>query len=238
MSRAIVALASVAACLALVPARAHAYLDGARFVDPVLEGGAGGRFFTGAPGDGYGCVVCHGGGGTAAVTIEGLPEGGWAPGERYDLSVVFPEGSRSAGAVLEIADENGDPVGDLDLVPDAELEDADRCRDDTAAVVLAPLSGRAVARAEVCGARRLRARWTAPAAPATGVRLFASAVLGDDSGDPTGDPAITLTRPLRARGAPALEDGRLGQSCAARPGRGGLLPLALLALAVLRLSRR
>jgi hypothetical protein len=222
--------------LALLPARARAYLEPARFTDPVLEGGAGGRFFTGAPGDGYGCAVCHDGG-AAEVGVEGLPEGGFEPGAEYDLALIFPADARSAGAVIEIADEMGEAVGALALVPEGELEDADRCRDDAPAVALVPADDRLLARAEVCGARRARVRWTAPDGPVSGVRLFASAVLGDDSGDPTGDPTVTLVRPLRARSAPLLEAGRLGTRCSAAAARADA-PLLLALALLLAIARR
>ncbi len=228
--------ALLAMAIALVPTTARAYLDAARFTAPVLEGGAGGRFFTGAPDDGYGCAVCHDGG-AAEVVVEGLPEGGFEPGADYDLALIFPDDARSAGAVIEVADERGEAVGALALVPESELEDGDRCRDDTPAVALVPAEDRLVARAEVCGARRARVRWTAPDEPVSGVRLFASAVLGDDSGDPTGDPTVTLVRPLRARSAPPLEAGRLGARCsaaAARTEAPALLLAALLLAVVLR----
>lgn len=219
-----------------LPASARAYIEPARFTDPVLEGGAGGRFFTGAPGDGYGCAVCHDGG-AAAVGVEGLPAGGFEPGAEYDLALVFPADARSAGAVIEIADEAGEAVGTLALVPESELADDERCRDDTPAVALVPAEDRLVARAAICGARRARVRWTAPDEPAAGVRLFASAVLGDDSGDPTGDPTITLVRPLRARSAPPLEAGRLGTRCSAVTARADA-PVLLVAGLLLAIALR
>lgn len=228
--------AAILLATALVPAPALAYRDGARFVEPVLEGGAGGRFFSGAPRDGYGCAVCHEGA-AASVTVEGIPSAGWDPGATYDLSVIFPAGARSVGAVLEVASEEGDGVGDLELVPDAELEAADRCRDDTAAVDLAPVTGRHVARADACGATRARVRWTAPpAAVAGGVRLFVGAVVADDSGDFTGDAAVTLVRPLRARGAPEVEAGTLAQRCSAAPARTGPGPVWLASVVALVLG--
>ncbi len=230
-------MASFALFLSLAPSRAHAYLEGTRFLDPALEGGAGGRLFTGAPRDGYGCAVCHAGGATPDVRLEGLPEDGWDPGQTYELSLVFPMGARSTGAVLEVADARGDGVGELVLVPDAELEDADRCRDMGAAVTLAPITGRLVARADVCGASRARVRWTAPAAPVSDVRLFFSAVVADDSGDPSGDAAITDARTLRARGAPDLEGGRLGQRCSASVGESPV-PWGVMLFLVAFLARR
>lgn len=234
-------LAILVACCALAaPSPVRAYLDGARFEAPALEGGGGGRFFSGAPADGYGCAVCHSGGTAPVISVAGLPAEGWSPGVTYDLTVAFPEGTRSGGAVVEIADGSGSGVGTLEAIPDAELEAADRCRTGTGATSIVPLADRALARTEVCGAARARVRWTAPTSPVTGLRVFASMVVANDSGDPTGDGATTTATPLRARGAPELEAGHLGQRCSiARgdPPGDRFLPAAWL-IVVLALARR
>jgi hypothetical protein len=91
----------------LAPPRAQAYLDGRTFEDDAVNGGGGGRLFTGAPGDGYDCSVCHRGGAPLALTVEGIPSEGWEPGRTYVLAIPFPEGARNVGAVIEVADERG-----------------------------------------------------------------------------------------------------------------------------------
>lgn len=229
----------------LAPASARAYLDGRTFTDPAVTGGGGGRLFTGAPGDGYDCAVCHRGGAPLALVVEGLPEGGWQPGQRYDLSIAFPEGPRNVGAAIEIADEQGRPVGSLATLPEDDLTDLDRCRTGTAAVAPMDVEDRTVARSEPCGARRARVRWTAPSAPVPSVRMFASVVAADDSGDPSGDSTGRVVQPLRALGEPPFEGGTLSARCSvsagSRPPRLtlGTLPLhTVLGLVVLGLWGR
>jgi hypothetical protein len=227
-----------ALALAATPGAARAYADGAVFAEPATSGGGGGRFFSGAPADGYTCAVCHRGGGSFAPTVGGLAPDGYRPGETYTLSIEFPSAIRNVGAILEIADGTGRGAGSLELVPDGELEAADECRIGGNAMERVPAPDRLVARAEVCGARRARVRWTAPATPVASLRLFASLVAADDSGDPSGDATAQIAQPLRALGGADLEGGRLSSTCAASPGPtspGALL--ALIAAALFTVAR-
>jgi hypothetical protein len=230
--------------LVAIASPAHAYLDPARFDAPAIDGGAGGRSFTGAPRDGYGCSVCHRGGTPPAVEITGIPDEGWDPGRTYELVVAMPEGVRSAGAAIEIADQEGDAVGTLALVPVAEQQAADQCARDPlrglAATAIVPVPDRLIARTTVCGAERARVRWTAPAEPVTGVRVFAAMVASDDSGDPSGDGASVTARPLRARGAPDVEGAVLSARCSAAAGGpfAGSVPLVAASAWVLLRRRR
>jgi hypothetical protein len=216
-----IALGTVVLSLASAQ-RARAYLDGSRFLAPAIEGGAGGRFFTGAPADGYTCSVCHREGQPFALALEGLPAEGWEAGQTYDLRIAFPAEARNVGAMIEIADAEGRGQGTLATVPDAELETADRCRTgEGATTVVLGVIGRQLARTDVCGAARARIRWTAPPMPIAGLRLHATAVLGDGSGDPRGDGSAVLVQPLRARGAPAPEGATLAPRCAVPAGERG-----------------
>lgn len=219
---------------------ARAYLDTARFEAPAIEGGGGGRSFTGAPADGYTCAVCHRGGGSPALDVAGIPEDGWEPGATYELVVTLPAATRNAGAALEIAGDDGRGRGAIAIVPDAELEAGDRCRDGVTATTLALDAGeRLVARTNVCGAARARVRWTAPPTAESGVRLFVSAVAGNDSADPSGDGASAVVLPLRARGAPEAEGAMLGQRCSTTQGAGSTgVAATTLALAALVLGWR
>jgi hypothetical protein len=219
---------------------AHAYTEGTRFDAPATDGGAGGRYFTGSPRDGYGCGVCHRGGAAIDPVVTGLPIDGWEPGQTYDLAIAFPPAAANAGAMLEIADDAGRALGTLAVLPDAELDPADRCSTGLGAMTLVSVPDRQVARASVCGAARARVRWTAPDTTAVEGRLFASVVAADASGDPSGDASITFARPLRARGAPPLEAGRLGQRCSVAFGRSSppWLWLTLLVAALVAPRRR
>jgi len=237
------ALLAVGGTSLFAPARAHAYLDGRTFTDDAITGGGGGRYFTGAPGDGYDCAVCHRGGAPLSLAVEGVPADGWQPGQRYDLSIAFPEGPRNVSAMLEIADEEGSAVGMLAALPEDDLADLDRCRVGTSAVVPVDVAGRTVVRVEPCGARRARVRWTAPSAPVTSVRLFASIVAADDSGEPGGDSTGRVVQPLRAMSEPPFEGGTLSARCSTsasspRAASWWLGGMAVAALATRARSRR
>ena len=211
MSRALAIACALSALL--LPARASAYLDGRQFEAPVIEGGGGGRFFTGAPADGYTCAVCHRGGGSPQIQVDGIPAEGWDPGATYELAITLPTITRNTGATLEIADVNGVGAGTLGVLPDADLVAADRCRTMERATGLVTLPGRLVARTEVCGATQTRVLWTAPAIIPEELRLFVVTVAGNDSSDVSGDGVSTLAIPLRARGSPEIGAGRLEQRC-------------------------
>lgn len=59
------------------------------FADPV-DGGAGGRWFTGSPADGYTCSVCHEGGRQWPVQVDGLPTGqGYLPDPNKPYSITL-----------------------------------------------------------------------------------------------------------------------------------------------------
>jgi hypothetical protein len=234
-SQASLAALAVAIVSAGVPAAARAYRDPATFSAPVLEGGAAGRAFSGAPADGYTCNVCHRGGHAPRVTVSGVPDAGWEPGITYDLTVSFPEGARTVGAALEFSGPDGRAAGALELPAEGDLEAADRCRDGTVATVRESGRGRSVVRTRGCGARQVRVRWTAPDVASPGVRLFVAAVAADDSGTPDGDGASALALPLAQRGAPPVEGPTVTQrgcTAAAAPDRrepavgAGLLVLA------------
>jgi hypothetical protein len=226
----------------LAPPRAQAYLDGRTFEDDAVNGGGGGRLFTGAPGDGYDCSVCHRGGAPLALTVEGIPSEGWEPGRTYVLAIPFPEGARNVGAVIEVADERGRGAGTLEGLAAGELTAEDLCRGDAPAAHGVEAEARTVARADVCGAQRLAVRWTAPSTPVTSLRVFASVVAADDSGDPSGDATGRSASALRARGEPALEGGRLTAGCAVHGGssasRWTLVTMLALTLAARRRRTR
>jgi hypothetical protein len=215
--------ASATALLVLAvaaPPAARAYRDLATFGAPVLAGGAAGRAFTGAPGDGYACGVCHRGGRAPHLDVAGLPAAGWEPGATYEIAVTFPADARTVGAALELATPDGRAAGAFVLPAEAALEAADRCRDGSTATARESAGGRIVARTQGCGARRVRVRWTAPDVTSPGVRLFVAAVAADDSGTPEGDGATALALPLPQRGVPPVEGPSVTQRGCAASGAG------------------
>lgn len=127
-----------AALAALVPVcgasgRAHAFSDARMFFADVSSGGTAGRWFTGSPADGYTCSVCHAGGRTWPVNVEGLPTGGYFPGEVYNLTLSWnefrareielftanPEADPVMGLVTELISDDGSGAGTIEV---AELE--------------------------------------------------------------------------------------------------------------------
>jgi hypothetical protein len=120
---------------------AYAFTEPRTYYDAASNGGGGNRFFTGSPAEGYGCAVCHTGPGRAwPLEINGLPEGGYEPGETYELVLRFDELSdhireqreegevpAAVGLVAELVAENGIGTGKLEVTPATEAEDGELC---------------------------------------------------------------------------------------------------------------
>lgn len=120
---------------------AYAFTEPRTYSDTPAHGGGGGRFFTGSPAEGYGCAVCHTGPGrTWPLSIEGLPDDGYEPGETYELVLRFEELSEhgrerreqgkvppAMGLVAELLAENGVGAGKLTISPADEAEDGELC---------------------------------------------------------------------------------------------------------------
>jgi hypothetical protein len=109
---------------------ARAFSEPLSYFDDAVNGGGGGRWFTGSPAEGYGCSVCHTGLPTQptwAFLVEGLPAAGYVPGAVYDLRLSWPDfaararqlrglmGTPSMGVVAELASETGTASGSLDI---------------------------------------------------------------------------------------------------------------------------
>lgn len=202
----------------LLPASALAYSNPADFDRAVTIGGGGGRHFTGAPGDGYRCAVCHVSAGEASLDIEGLPDE-FIPGESYEIYVSW-EGPRT-GIAFELALREGGAAGTVELI------EPGICVDMTEGARAQTIGDRTVVVVDACGAQTLGLRWTAPDAPQAW--LYYGLVEGDVSGDPLGDRTFSDVVPLRADGAPTPSV-EVGAACAAGGARSGwalFLPLLL-----------
>jgi hypothetical protein len=73
---------------------ALAFSEPSSYLDAPLQGGGGGRWFTGSPADGYSCDVCHTGSPTQPqypLYAAGFPEDGYVPGQTYELQLRWPE---------------------------------------------------------------------------------------------------------------------------------------------------
>ncbi len=91
--------------LALGAPDAAAFSDPGLFAAPALDGGGAGHQFTGAPGDGLACDVCHRGGPAPAFAIEGVPDE-LEPGTRYQVVVRWTDPAPHA-LQLELVDDAG-----------------------------------------------------------------------------------------------------------------------------------
>lgn len=187
----------------VVPATAFAYSNPADFDRPVEIGGGGGRHFTGAPGDGYRCSVCHLDAGEASLDIEGLPEE-FVPGTEYEIFISW-EGPRT-GIALELALRDGGAAGNVELI------EPGICVDMTEGARAQTIGDRMIVVVDACGAQTLGLRWTAPDAPQAW--LYYGLVEGDVSGDPFGDRTFSDVVPLQADGAPTPSV-EVGATCAA-----------------------
>ncbi len=218
---------------------AHAFSEPTLYGDEVVNGGGGGRFFTGAPLDGFTCAVCHQGGTPPELTISGFPSR-FVPGTSYDIVLSWQHPESPHALNLEVVDSDGRAAGELLLPPEDELQDDDRCilSEDEAlrqlqASYLTEFGERTVVGVRGCGARRLHFSFTAP--DTARVALTASVLRADGSDDPKGDGVRALRQVANRVGETARP---VVGSCAA--GRGGATwPLpSLVLLTLLRWRRR
>jgi hypothetical protein len=111
---------------------ALAFSEPSSYSDDAMKGGGGGRWFTGSPADGYGCDVCHTGNASQPnypLYAAGFPEGGYVPGQTYELQLRWPEFAAqdlavrammgadptSMGVVAEFVSESGIGSGVLEV---------------------------------------------------------------------------------------------------------------------------
>jgi len=215
---------SLATCL-MAPVSAAAYSSPSLYAaDPVKAGGGGGRAFTGAPGDGLDCGVCHRGGPRPTRALLGGPDGPYTPGATYQFELRWPEGA-SLGLTAEAVDPSGRSLGSLRLPGGADVLAEERCAGGGVAGRYVELAERRPIALGDCGATLLRFQWTAPAVATEG-DLYVAMVLGDGDGTPGGDGALAFTVPLTTEVA--------GAGCAVDGGGG----LAWAWLLLLRRRRR
>jgi MYXO-CTERM domain-containing protein len=228
----------VCLCALLCTSEARAFSDPFSFsITPIVAGG-GGRFFTGAPGDGYTCKSCHSGGTSPKVNVLGLPVSGYKPGTRYEISIRWPEPFTKVSLALELTDAQGKAAGSLRVPPLEETQEDEFCEPASEQVPAATLNdlteGKQVINMPDCGAKSLRFLWTAPATDVGQVWFAGSMVLSDGESDPYHDGVTDFGRVL---GSPATLSETTG-SCSVTRASGssglGLLPL-LAAAAFIRL---
>jgi len=198
---------------------AQAFSEPLLYGEDPINGGGGGRFFTGSPLDAYSCAVCHQGAEPPSVTLRGFPSS-FVAGKTYDISLTWTHPAAPHGLNLEIVDVDGRAAGELALPePDAVPAD-DRCTftddevfKDTQASYLVKSETRSIVGVRACGARALHFSFTAP--KTTKVALTASVVRSDKSEDVSGDGVLELRQIAYRNGESAPSEG-----CAALvPGR-------------------
>ena len=189
------------------PARAFSAQE--IFAEPSEEGGGAGRYFSGSPEDPFSCEVCHRGGDTPKVELEGLPER-FVPGEHYDVRVGFAGDEASHALHLELMQEDGTHA-DLVLPEESEATRKARCdglADSVPAFYVVDLGRRRVLGVQDCGASELTFSFTAPEVD----RLYfaLSVVRSDSSATATGDGTTQVRRVLRAESAASSGSGGCG----------------------------
>ncbi|MEY4512567.1 MAG: hypothetical protein RLZZ450_4689 [Pseudomonadota bacterium] len=230
-----------------VPTGSYAFYDPADFAAPALEGGGGGRFFTGSPADGQTCSTCHSGGQPPGVDVAGLPAR-YVPGATYELAVTWSPALGDVGATLEVTDEHGGPAGTLALPPAYAVRDDELCEPHSqrllATKLMHTVDGRAIAGAGVCGASAVRVQWTAPKANVGLVWLAGSVVVSNQKGDVGGDGVTSFVNSVPPFGSASAE--AMNHGCSAAPSArsaslpsfAGVLALGLLLLRGRRSRRR
>jgi hypothetical protein len=235
-------LAFAILALLAAPVRSRAFFDPATFTTPVLEGGGGGRFFTGSPADGQTCDTCHTGGQAPRVEVAGLPAR-YVPGATYELSVSWSPALGDVGAMLELTDEHGAGAGVLALPPSAEVSDDELCEPRTLQVLGTSLftaaHGRAIAGVGGCGASALRVQWTAPKPSRGTVWLAGAIVVSNQQGDTEGDGVTTFVASAPSFGQKAAASKHDGCSVLLGPQRTTFAgAVAFFALGLLFICRR
>jgi hypothetical protein len=175
----------------------------AKFDLPGINGGGGGKRFTGSPRQRYDCGVCHVGEvAKLSFTAAGdSPVSGYVAGKSYDLDLSIDGEAKAANVAVEVLDAKGAPAGTLANATGLPAEYL--CTDGTDPLELRDGATVAIARSCRQGLKSWRVRWTAPD-PAVGpVTLYAAGVDGNLDGAVRGDRAGWVQMGFKAPGAAA-----------------------------------
>lgn len=220
--------------------RAYAFSDPEKFKLSALEGGGGGRFFTGSPADGYTCSVCHRGAPEPEVVLRGFPLDAYEPGKTYDVEVTWTEPTEPHALALEVITPDGKSAGQLELVEDSKLDARSYCEQDLTlfpASYLTEVAGRRIVGVTDCGATVLRFRFTAPDEPVLAFSM--GMVRSDHEGDSQGDGALHVAHTLLRFGErPPPVVGKSSCSVSPTPGAALRLPWFVLALLTVGMTGR
>jgi hypothetical protein len=195
-----------------LPHPARAFQNPDTFAAEPTQGGGGGRFFTGAPLDGFTCDVCHRSESPPSVQVHGLPAGAYQAGGLYRVTIDWPDDLARVALAMEMTDRRGLAVGTWIDADPATLTPADLCTltsDTPTGTRILPLPGpRAVISAIDCGQHQTTLNWIAPAQsdPLVPVQLpdailSGALVVSNTNGKLAGDDAASFARNLAAPGA-------------------------------------
>lgn len=225
------------------PASAAAFSDVEGFAEAPSTGGAGGRRFTGSPGDPYTCKVCHEHGEPPAVRVMGLPIGGYEPSVAYEITVDWSDRLDKVAAAVELTDARGQRAGSVRLAGEDEQQSPELCAGNgrlAARMSMVSPAGeqadcsdasscRQVVYAEDCGAQRLRLLWTAPGRDVGPIWFGGVVVAADGDGTSEGDGATEVGRFVQSRQA-ELDGAGCSAWPAARSGSGAAQGLVVVLL--------
>jgi hypothetical protein len=181
-----------------VPAIAFAYSDQATYDDLAINGGAGGRYFTGSRVDGNGCSVCHVGPESNDFSIDLPASGALEAGKRYDVTVRWTSPEKPHSVHFEISNPNGSHA--MVEVPTV-LPKESMCGTMPAVYVI-DRGNRRIVGVEPCGASKVTASFVATGGP---IEVSVAGVAGDNSDSATGD--ATFERRITLGVARAGPDG-------------------------------
>lgn len=180
-----------------MPTAAQAFSDPALFGDGVDKGGGGGRFFTGSRLDGYACSVCHRGGATPTIIVDGIPDEPVA-GTRYELVIHWPDPDVPHALQLELLTASGTSPS-VTIAPAAMLPAASRCDQAAAgmpALYTVDAGIRRIVGVEDCHAASVTVSFVATGEP---IELAIGAVRSDGNGDVEGDGTFELRTTIGER---------------------------------------
>lgn len=241
-------LAASSFAFAATPVRA--YSDPSGFAsNPLDDGGGGGRWFTGSPGDGYTCAVCHSGAQGPPLVVEGLPIEGYIPGAMYEVTVDWPDTLLRAGVSAEITDERGAGAGTIHLPEGSTADVREECAAEFGQGILATqrnevpsvdpqLPSRVVLNVAACGAQRMRFLWVAPSPPMGTLWLSGAIVASDGMADVRGDGVTNFARPIGVGTSVPVASTVGGCSSAGSPSQASTQGWLLLACVVMFGRRR
>lgn len=214
------------AVLAAAPTAAQAYSEISRFAEPAVDGGGEGRYFTGAPTDGYSCHVCHDDVAAPPVTVTGLPDH-IEPGGTYDLTLAWPDDGRKYSLALELVDADGNPPATA-LPALADQPPEMKCAGDrtgASAAQVVSVGARRIVYVEPCGAHQLTVSFTPPSDEDLFIGAGVVAADGFETSD--GDGTFELRRKLTSTVTNPTGCAINGQSGSGMVAVAGLCALAL-----------